>query len=167
MLSTCSREVGTVHSTAEHLMQPINAQAFIYPDLLRYVREENRCVLSFFGLACDGPNEAHHEPPRSQGGTDDRLLCVCRRHHRLRHDKPNEFFAILKPPEILALQIGYIRSYLLSLLDPDGQVKRPKVKVPTKKKAEPAPKGKWQPIDQSAKRGKGSATRPLNVPRYT
>lgn len=45
------------------------------------------------------PTEAHHEPPRSRGGTDHHAMPLCRYHHRLRHDVLGErgFWALLAP----------------------------------------------------------------------
>jgi hypothetical protein len=140
------------------------SKPFTYPDLPRWVREANTCVLGLMGYGpCEGPMEAHHEPPRSQGGQDDDTICVCRKHHRLRHDRPNEFFDMISMPMIEALKKSYMRSYLRSLLSPDGEVTPPKVKVPKRKatpKAEPAP-DRWS-VKPNSKKRKESKLRPYD-----
>jgi hypothetical protein len=34
---------------------------------------------------CGGPIEPHHEPPRSLGSGDDKVLALCAYHHEMRH----------------------------------------------------------------------------------
>lgn len=39
------------------------------------------------------PSDAHHEPPRSLGGTSKDLVPLCRRHHNVRHQiGPTRFY---------------------------------------------------------------------------
>jgi hypothetical protein len=119
------------------------SKPFTYPDLPRWVREANTCVLGLMGYGpCEGPMEAHHEPPRSQGGQDDDTISM---------------------PMIEALKKSYMRSYLRSLLSPDGEVTPPKVKVPKRKatpKAEPAP-DRWS-VKPNSKKRKESKLRPYD-----
>jgi len=45
-------------------------------------------------LVCGSkPSDAHHEPPRSLGGTAKDLVPLCRRHHNVRHQiGPTRFY---------------------------------------------------------------------------
>lgn len=44
------------------------------------------CLCLWLGVRQQSPTEAHHEPPRSQGGIDRDTVPLCRLHHALRHD---------------------------------------------------------------------------------
>ena len=49
------------------------------------------------------PSDPHHEPPRSVGGKDRHTLPMCRKCHRLRHDRGVEtFWCELSPVRLLA-----------------------------------------------------------------
>ena len=63
------------------------------------------CACVALRLLQPGRTEAHHEPPRSTGGTDRDTLPLCGYHHRLRHSQGVDSFwrsVGLDPGQVLA-----------------------------------------------------------------
>jgi hypothetical protein len=113
---------------------------------------------------CEGPMDPQHDPALGEGSNDLHCIPLCRKHHNLHKDRPDFYRSVITEQVLRSTKEQMLQAFFRYL---ELDTEKPVIK-PGKRKKEDAPKTSRfaKPIDQS-NRGKGSATRPLNVPRYT